>query len=88
VLMGSLAHGPWALDKNCYLDTWAQTLKTSKWISYRYESGQQSEADESTDLILISQSDIAAWTIPDELAVKLTHHAIGGLRLYHQFLNL
>ena len=54
----------------------------------RYRSGQQAEADESTALIFLGKSRIESWDIPDSLAMRLTQHALGGLRLYHLFTKL
>ena len=55
---------------------------------FRYQSGQQAEADESTALIFLEKSRIESWDIPDSLATRLTHHALGGLRLYHLYMKL
>ena len=57
-------------------------------VFLRYQSGQQAEADESTALIFLEKSRIESWDIPDSLATRLTHHALGGLRLYHLYMKL
>ena len=56
--------------------------------NYRYQSGHQLEADESTGLVFLSKEDIKSWNIPDSLVDQLTQHGLGGLRLYHLYLNL
>jgi len=53
----------------------------------QYRSGNQTEADESSELIFIQKDKIKNWDLPDDLALNLTAHATAGLLLLHLVLN-
>ena len=72
----------------CALDFLIKLNLTKNEVQQKYESGLQSEADESTELIFVPESVIRSWNLSDSLALQLTHHAIGGLRLYYLYLKL
>ncbi len=76
------------LGGRCAFDFLIKLSLTKEQVTQKYQSGQQIEADESTKLLFVSKADIQAWTIPITIESLLTHHALGGLRLFHSYLNL
>ena len=75
------------LGGRCCLDFLIQVNFSKNQVQALYESGLQPEADESTELVFVSKTVIKSWTIPNDLSPQLTNHAVGGLRLYHLYLN-
>ena len=75
------------LGGRCCLDFLIEVNFSKNQVQALYESGLQSEADESTELVFVPKSVIKTWTIANDLSLQLTHHAVGGLRLYHLYLN-
>ena len=75
------------LGGRCCLDFLIKVNFSKNQVQELYESGLQSEADESTELVFVPKSVIKSWTISNDLSPHLTHHAVGGLRLYHLYLN-
>ena len=75
------------LGGRCCLDFLIKVNFSKNQVQALYESGLQSEADESTELVFVPKSVIKSWTISNDLSPHLTHHAVGGLRLYHLYLN-
>jgi len=61
-----------------------------KQVEDRYRSGEQSEADESTELLFLSVDKVKSWSFDSDcdqaLFSSMTVHCQGGLRLFRQYL--
>lgn len=73
------------LGGRCAFDFLIKVNLTREQVLQNYQQGQQAEADESTNLIFLAKSSVETWEIPDELTLKLTHHGLAGLRLFHLY---
>jgi len=71
----------------CALDFMINVKLNKEEVLQKYQSGHQTEADESTELIFVAKEQVFHWDFPDDLALNLTAHAVGGLRLLHLILQ-
>ena len=71
----------------CALDFMINVKLNKEEVLQKYQSGHQTEADESTELIFVAKEQVYHWDFPDDLALNLTAHAVGGLRLLHLILH-